>query len=169
MLSRLCAAGMVDCIADDEALRLHGVRCSAGMLGVTKKDSDVLRMIVDRRRSNALERSFGQAFWKWLESLSAEERARVLTLFMLPCGSQFTDLWLAAGEEFEIFYEDAKDFYYILGWPAELWASSANWPTAIGQAACLVAPAMGDAKATDLAQGVSAGIMHRAAAVMPEP
>ena len=41
-------AGMIAWVHDDEVPRCRGVRCGAGLFGVQKKGTDVLRLIVDR-------------------------------------------------------------------------------------------------------------------------
>ncbi len=118
---------MIALVVDQDVPRLRGVRCEAGLFGVVKKGSDLLRVVVELRRARARDLPFRQALWACLasEPLSNEERARVLRLFSAPFSSQFVDLVLVPNEELEVFLEVAKDFYYVLRWPEELWASSA--------------------------------------------
>ena len=89
---------------------------------------------------------------------------------MLPHGSQFVDYLLRPNHEFELYAEDAKDFYYLLRWP-----DARTVETCLGTPVCkqdleraglsnceslppgplevlLRVPAMGDQKAAELAQ-----------------
>jgi hypothetical protein len=93
-----------------------------------------------------------------------------------PCASsaylavrtQFTDLIVGPGEELEIFLEGAKDFYYVLRWPEELWAYNAVGPAVAGMAACIVVPGMGDCKPEEVAQGVFSGLLRHNAALLDD-
>ena len=60
-LRRMDSIGMIAWVRDKEVPRFRGVRCGAGLFGVQKKGTDVLRLIVDRRRANALEVPFRRA------------------------------------------------------------------------------------------------------------
>ena len=79
-----------------DVLRLHGgAPVRAGLFGVAKKDSDKLRVIIDRRRQNALEKPFVEALREQGRRDGASEADSLLLerLATFPHGSQFCDFF----------------------------------------------------------------------------
>eukprot|EP00971_Amphidinium_carterae_P306267 6086479-Amphidinium_carterae.2 len=176
-------------VADDECARLWGTNqrhLRAGVFGVEKPDTSKLRLIVDRRRSNATERSLRKGLANLLEGdLIDPERYHLLLRHMtLPHASQFTDLLLPANCHFMMNLLDCKDFFYLFEMPL-----TAVWTTAVGtpihrscfrdmdlasalvkcdldqDATCslfLRAPAMGDHKSVEIAQASHTAVLRKA-------
>ena len=181
--------GMLDFIPVDRVPVLHGCPTFAGLFGVTKKASPMLRLIVDRRRQNAAERSLPEVVAEALlrQGASAERSAEVLRLLRLPHASQLCDMFLGADERVHLWVDDAKDFYYLLCWPeAQQGTNAIGFPLDPGlliaagatenlgaleasagfpMAPVLKAPAMGDQKAAELAQCVGQHTLRQGGAL----
>eukprot|EP00971_Amphidinium_carterae_P323817 6435486-Amphidinium_carterae.1 len=112
--------------------RVEGRAQLAGLFGVHKPDSDLKRMIVDRRPRNACELSAELALARYLGQfpMSAEEREiyspKLLIRFgTLPHAALFIDaLWTDTTSVLAC-VEDAKDFFYLLSMPLKRHGESA--------------------------------------------
>jgi len=103
----------------EDNMWLHGELLSAGVFGVTKKLTSLLRLIVDRRRRNACEASFYQtlrrlgAIWELPDELMAD----IVHMSTLPHASQLCEFMMRSDEHFSIWMDDVSDYYYRWEWP----------------------------------------------------
>lgn len=172
--------GLADFAEDDEPepVAVSGREARAGLFGVSKKGSESLRVIVDRRRQNCLERRVRDVVRHELrcQGYSRGHVAQRDRQFLLPHASQFCDLFVGADEEVRMYCEDARDFYYLLQWPRHLAVRNVVGPpldssgmvqrgarqglarlaglSGRARSLLLLAPAMGDQKAVETAQAV---------------
>ena len=156
-----------------------GAEVRAGLFGVAKAGSEKVRVIIDRRRRNHLERGLPQVVWEHdaNEETSEEEALLHQRLMAFPHGAQFCDLVLSAGASLSIDADDAADYYHLLRWPRARWTETLVGRPASGAALLaagarddddrtlenlgdavrewgLICPAMGDQKAAHAAQAV---------------
>ena len=153
-----------------------GVEVRAGLFGVAKKGDHRLRVIVDRRRRNALERPLRDVLHDYCRAnnVTRGRQAYLLRLATLPHASQFAELFVTKGQTLSISTDDAKDFFYLLRWPqaridetvvgldlraSDLLAEGVDYEVDYLRqrgngtiALALAAPAMGDQKASETAQ-----------------
>jgi hypothetical protein len=106
---------------------LAGRAATAELFGVSKKDTPQLRVILDRRPRNCMEKSLGRVLSERLldGKLAPDVYHHLVRLLALPHPSQLVDLVLAPGEELRISTEDVAEFYHSLEWPEARWAENA--------------------------------------------
>jgi hypothetical protein len=97
---------------------IHGKQARAGSFGVAKKLTDVLRMLVDRRRCNAVGERLRVvlrmiACEKGLDDFLARELERMC---VYPHACMFADLFMLPASYLGIDTDDAADFFYIIQW-----------------------------------------------------
>eukprot|EP00971_Amphidinium_carterae_P009932 195914-Amphidinium_carterae.4 len=99
--------------------RFHGRRVCAGAFGVPKKDSNLARIIIDRRPQNSREWSVRETLLRQLKEgvLPPEEFVHLTDLMTLPFPGQFTRLLVPRGGLILTSAEDAADYYYNLSLP----------------------------------------------------
>eukprot|EP00971_Amphidinium_carterae_P029534 581407-Amphidinium_carterae.1 len=176
---RLLDSGLAHVVDYEAATRSHGRSLSSGLFGVSKPGSDLKRVIVDRRRKNACERSLREATLL----ASAEQQwdlDRTLSLgreMTLPHPLQFKDLFMVHNSRLRIDTKDAKDYFYLMSLPeAQRHATPIGWPLRrrelgltdphdAGESLvilCLTAPAMGSKHSMEIAQATHHGVMRMA-------
>eukprot|EP00971_Amphidinium_carterae_P346744 6488398-Amphidinium_carterae.3 len=184
--ARLVSCGLAQVTHDWLEPRLGKHHLRTGLFGVSKADTDLVRLIVDRRRANMVERSM-RAVTLADPSLSPERRCDLLRMMTLPHACQLLDLVVPPGGGFHICLEDARDFFYLLQLPevrVKETMLGSRLPTTelyhrLGravpdefrkEATCsllLRSPAMGDQKSVDIAQSahthslLALGALHR--------
>ena len=169
-----------------------GAVVRAGLFGVVKPGSSKIRVIVDRRRRNALERGLPEVLWDYdtWHHTPEEEAIQNQRLLAFPHGSQFCDLVLGARSTISIDIDDASDYYYLLRWPRTRCeetlvgtaASASSLLLAgardddgelarLGSTMCewgLICPAMGDQKAAHASQAVHQHCLLQRGALLSE-
>eukprot|EP00971_Amphidinium_carterae_P352836 6492748-Amphidinium_carterae.2 len=184
--SRLVSCGLAEVTHDWLEPSFGKYHLRTGLFGVAKADSDLVRLIVDRRRANMVERSM-RAVTLADDSLSCERKGELLRLMTLPHASQFLDLVVPRGGALLICLEDARDFFYLLQLPEVrvketmlgLSLSTKQLFSRLGRAVpaefageptcslLLRSPAMGDQKSVDVAQSahthslLALGALHK--------
>eukprot|EP00971_Amphidinium_carterae_P147246 2917846-Amphidinium_carterae.2 len=130
----------------------------AGVFGVEKPDTRKMRMIIDRRRKNAIEVCMRSVLYGRCGSAMAESRSLELKRHMtLPHALQFGDLLLPTHCVFDMSLMDCKDFFYLfvfLRLPCGAPPLDDQFP--------LQAPAMGDLKSVEIAQAAHTTVLRRA-------
>eukprot|EP00971_Amphidinium_carterae_P335843 6471895-Amphidinium_carterae.2 len=175
LLRRLVTIGLARLVPLHTIPCIEGRPQLAGLFGVHKADSDLKRMIVDRRPRNACELGAELALARFLGQfpMSAEESEiyspRLLIRFgTLPHAALFADALWTRSTRVLACVEDAKDFFYLLAMPSSRHCESAfGVPVLARQVSDLMATpvhpdtevvpvltsvAMGDQKAMFLAQ-----------------
>eukprot|EP00971_Amphidinium_carterae_P188722 3746151-Amphidinium_carterae.1 len=176
---RLLDSGLAHIVDYDAVPRSRGRSLSSGLFGVSKPGSNLKRVIVDRRRKNACERSLREATLL----VSAEQQwdlDRTLSLvreMTLPHPLQFKDLFMVHNSRLRIDTKDAKDYFYLMSLPdAQRQATPIGWPLRRRELGliepqdgadslvllCLTAPAMGSKHSMEIAQATHRGVMRMA-------
>ena len=90
----------------------------AGLFGVAKKNTDLLRVIVDRRMRNACERGLEEVLVEHClkTGVEADQVIEYRRRMVFPHASQFIDLFVPQGSRLNIDVDDAADFYYLMAW-----------------------------------------------------
>ena len=177
---KLWDVALVNVVADLDIPRWQGLAIRAGLFGVGKKLSELLRIIIDKRRKNACEKALLRVLLAEAHrcNVSDDELAMLLRLYVLPHASQFVDFFLPRPCVFSINLDDAQDYYYYMAWPENVQCHNiVGWPIAADELIAagarrdvqkllsygsqsinlgLTAPAMGDHKAPGIAQVVHA-------------
>eukprot|EP00971_Amphidinium_carterae_P122874 2432217-Amphidinium_carterae.2 len=176
-------------VASDECF--NGKRVYAGLFGVPKKDSDLARIIIDRRPQNSREMSIRETLMMMMREakISVADFEHLTDLMTLPYPGQFTRILLPPGALMLTSAEDAADYYYNLSLPdvmraatavgaplseAEVVSSEAfkQAVTRYGHHARwrlhLTAPPMGDVKAPDIAQCAHSQVALRCGGLSPQ-
>ncbi|MBM4073889.1 MAG: hypothetical protein FJ271_33965, partial [Planctomycetes bacterium] len=125
LLRRMLDNGMVTLVPARRLPTWRGRTITAGLFGVPKPP-DHMRLIVDRRRQNALEMGLLDALRR--RGTDDSEIARIRTLARLPHGGMWGDMILGPGDQLSINLDDLKDYYYLLRWPEPLASGSAVGP-----------------------------------------
>eukprot|EP00971_Amphidinium_carterae_P263677 5231264-Amphidinium_carterae.1 len=178
---RLLDSGLVKTIPFASMPRSRGRSLASGLFGVSKPGSEKRRLIIDRRRKNACERSMREAacIAAVREQWADERLLEVIREMTLPHPLQLRDLFMVAESVLRIDTKDAKDYFYLMALPpGQLQATPVGWPLRgreLGmqdQADALLmltmrAPAMGSKHSMEIAQATHHGVM-RAAGVLEE-
>eukprot|EP00971_Amphidinium_carterae_P020160 397147-Amphidinium_carterae.1 len=178
---KLMESGLAHVIPYEEIPRSHARSLSSGLFGVEKPGTEKRRVIVDRRRKNACERSLREAAClaavvnNWSET-KLMETIREMTL---PHPMQFKDLFLTADSELRIDTKDARDYFYLMALPqAQRNATPIGWPLKRRELGvggnpealvmlCLTVPAMGSKHSMEVAQAAHHGVMREAGVLSP--
>eukprot|EP00971_Amphidinium_carterae_P118978 2357183-Amphidinium_carterae.1 len=177
LAKKLLESGLAHAVPYAKVPRSCGRSVASGLFGVSKPGSDLRRVIVDRRRKNACERSLREAACAWaVEEQWGEDRLLAVVREMtLPHPMQFKDLFAVTGSQLHIDTKDAKDYFYLMALPdAQLHSTPIGWPlrarelemtTEAGDEMmmlCLRAPAMGSKHSMEIAQATHHGVMRQA-------
>ena len=92
---------------------------------MAKKDADELRVIFDRRRRNAMEKSLEEIVQERVAGVDPCRAAYLLRLMALPHGAQLVDLLLSEDDELLVDVDDVSNMFYMLAWPAARWPENA--------------------------------------------
>eukprot|EP00971_Amphidinium_carterae_P037555 738405-Amphidinium_carterae.1 len=171
---RLVQSGLAHVIPFEGAPRSLGRSLASGLFGVPKPGSELCRLIVDRRRKNACERSIREAACARAseESWEDEQLMMVIREMTLPHSLQFRDLFLCEHSYLHIDTKDAKDYFYLMALPpAQRHATPIGWPLKNSELdgegdpddtvmLALTAPAMGSKHSMEIAQATHHGVMR---------
>ncbi|MBM4022198.1 MAG: hypothetical protein FJ284_08145 [Planctomycetes bacterium] len=127
LVARMFEVGMLKLLDPRSTPVVAGVRASAALFGVAKKDSELLRVILDRRRRNCMEKSLDRVITEMYESgqLDDDTFLHLLRLVTLPHPCQLVDLVLKPSDRVLISSEDVAEFYHSLEWPEQRWPENA--------------------------------------------
>ena len=127
LAGRMFDLGMLSLLPLDSTPRVGGVRAVSSLFGVEKKGSDALRVILDRRRRNIMERSLERVITEAHAAgeLDDDLLLHLLRLSALPHPCQLGDLVLEPLDRIRLSSEDVAEFYHSLQWPAARWAENA--------------------------------------------
>eukprot|EP00971_Amphidinium_carterae_P277412 5505535-Amphidinium_carterae.1 len=170
---QLILHGLCRAVHVAEVVSWHGMHLRAGLFGVEKPQSSLRRVIVDRRRRNAIERCVRQIVLEkaLAEKWPPENLEYAWRLLTLPHGSQLGEMMCSPQACIRGWSEDARDYFYLLRYADIRHAetiigydvSSAEYsPDELAEmgieqdwekfALALVSPAMGDQKSMEVAQ-----------------
>eukprot|EP00971_Amphidinium_carterae_P220047 4368088-Amphidinium_carterae.1 len=115
----LLSRGLGELRPIDGCNRFNGRRVYAGAFGVPKKDSQMARIIIDRRPQNSREMSVREAVLQLLKKgeLDDGEFLHLTDLMTLPFAGQFARILCPPGCVMSTSAEDAADYYYNLSLP----------------------------------------------------
>ena len=181
-LIKLRAAGLVRALDPKDPAGIS----RAGIFGVAKKLTNLMRRIIDRRRDNANELDVLSVLRIYCqqEGVDVDRQAFLERLLVLPHGAQCCDLYVPRTSRLNINVDDISDFYYTMAWPEArvrensvgfpvpgpdlVWAGAqrdVGWLSAQDPnerlECCLSAPGMGDQKAALCAQMANASCLQR--------
>ena len=127
LCARMFEAGMIKLALPWEVTKANDVPLIAEFFGVSKKDVEVLRVILDRRPRNAAEVGLDVVLQRLWDRglLSSDDYAFLVRLTALPHPSQLEDLLICSDEEARVSSEDVCEFYHALRWPPERWSENA--------------------------------------------
>eukprot|EP00971_Amphidinium_carterae_P282209 5602371-Amphidinium_carterae.1 len=170
---QLLDRGLCKPVSIDQLTTWRGQHLRAGLFGVAKPQTEQRRVIIDRRRRNAVERCLRQVLIeialrdRW-DPQQLEHAWRLLTL---PHGAQLAELLCSPCSQVHCWSEDARDYFYLLRYDevrhAETIvgfdvAASEFTPTQLEAwgvskdlerfCLALISPAMGDQKSMEVAQ-----------------
>eukprot|EP00971_Amphidinium_carterae_P266685 5290002-Amphidinium_carterae.3 len=116
---RLILSGLCTPVHASSVSTWQGQHLRAGLFGVPKPNTEMRRVIVDRRRRNAIERCLRHVVKERALSQrwSAEELEHAWRLLTLPHGSQLGELLCSPQSVVRCWSEDAKDYFYLLRYP----------------------------------------------------
>eukprot|EP00971_Amphidinium_carterae_P078453 1551722-Amphidinium_carterae.1 len=170
---QLLLRGLCRAVAVEEVQPWRGQHLRAGLFGVEKPQTTARRVIVDRRRRNAVERCLRQVVMEkaLAERWPPEKLEHAWRLLTLPHGSQLGDIMCSPKSTIKCWSEDARDYFYLLRYAPlrhtetivgynvdscdftrdelDSWGVPAAWSSF---ALALVSPAMGDQKSMEVAQ-----------------
>eukprot|EP00971_Amphidinium_carterae_P332781 6467102-Amphidinium_carterae.1 len=170
---QLLRRGLCRAVHPTEAPLWQGQHLRTGLFGVTKPQTDLRRVIIDRRRRNSIERCLRQVLMEKAveQSWDPERLEHAWRLLTLPHGSQLTEILCSPQSVVRCWSEDARDYFYLLryasvrhtetivGFNVATAEFSADELQALGVppswqelALALVSPAMGDQKSMEVAQ-----------------
>jgi hypothetical protein len=181
LAGRLFDLGMLELLHPSSTPSIGGKPAAAELFGVPKKGSELRRVILDRRRRNAMEKPLDRVLTELAVrgELDEDTLHHLLRLSVLPHPVQFADLVLAQGQQLLISTEDVAEFYHSLEWPRCRWHENAVggllrpadllpfvmrpdrraalWADVRGggngwRQPCLTSPGMGDQKSSAVAQ-----------------
>eukprot|EP00971_Amphidinium_carterae_P314555 6252250-Amphidinium_carterae.2 len=174
VLDALLNCELCELIPEHLVPRHFGCRVSAGLFGVPKKGSTKTRLIIDRRAQNSREVGLKTAL------AGLHVRGLISLESTLPYPAQFCRLLLGDTSTWSVCSEDVADYYYLmrLPWacqvtnvlgppvcaahvePGHVKRAQEKWGPYTSWAAAVVAPAMGDQKAPELAQLAHAHLLQ---------
>ena len=128
-LVKLWDARLIAPVPTSRLEMFRGCPVRAGLFAVAKKDSDQQRVIVDRRRRNALETSLPDAVWEdcIAHEESLEDTLEAQRLMCFPHGAQFCDLLVDPAHGVRLWCDDASNYYLLLRWPKNALARDTAW------------------------------------------
>eukprot|EP00971_Amphidinium_carterae_P075901 1499652-Amphidinium_carterae.2 len=186
---QLLDRGLCRPVHPSEAMSWQGHHLRAGLFGVEKPQTHLRRVIVDRRRRNAIERCLRQIIMEKAknEHWSPEELEHAWRLMTLPHGSQLTEILCSPGTVLRCWSEDARDYFYLLRYadirhaetiigydiPTEEFTADelvrfhipSSWASF---SLALISPAMGDQKSMEVAQLCHQHVMLGCGGIDPE-
>eukprot|EP00971_Amphidinium_carterae_P265941 5275636-Amphidinium_carterae.1 len=186
---RLLQLQMVKLVYDEDVVSQNGEELRAGIFGVPKANGPLCRMIVDRRRRNAIEDDIRS---KLLESfaedrLDEEEFTRIWRRMCLPHPSCLMDMIWGPSTRVICSMEDCADFFYLLRMPKQRELDAILGHSLAGHqlgrevvesadllfhpdrlySLSLLTVAMGDIKAMEIAQAVHQTVLLEHACLPP--
>eukprot|EP00971_Amphidinium_carterae_P282208 5602370-Amphidinium_carterae.1 len=117
---QLLDRGLCKPVSPDLLTTWRGQHLRAGLFGVAKPQTEQRRVIIDRRRRNAVERCLRQVVLetalrdRW-DPHQLEHAWRLLTL---PRGAQLAELLCSPCSQVHCWSEDARDYFYLLRYDA---------------------------------------------------
>eukprot|EP00971_Amphidinium_carterae_P349168 6490879-Amphidinium_carterae.3 len=186
---QLIVRGLCRPVSPDEVSFLGGHHLRAGLFGVEKPQTLQRRVIVDRRRRNAVEVCLRHVLLQRAvsEHWDPDDLEHAWRLLTLPHGAQLCELMCSPLSQVRCWSEDAKDYFYLLRYApvrhaetiigfdldaseyslAELTAMGV--PTGLTRfCLALISPAMGDQKSMEVAQLCHQHVMLEHGGIRPD-
>eukprot|EP00971_Amphidinium_carterae_P324936 6454969-Amphidinium_carterae.1 len=113
---KLLERGLCRAVPASEVSTWRGQHLRAGLFGVEKPSTPMRRVIIDRRRRNAVERCLRQVILEKAqeESWAPQELEHAWRLLTLPHGSQLAEMMCSPKSVIRGWGEDARDYFYLL-------------------------------------------------------
>ena len=127
LAGRMYDLSMLELMLPSTTPCLAGRAATSQFFGVAKKDSQLLRVILDRRPRNCMEKTLHRVLVERLLDgrLAPDVFHHLVRLLALPHPVQLTDLMIGPSETLRVSSEDVAEFYHSLQWPRTSWAEDA--------------------------------------------